>query len=62
MLIVTIAYDKQEGRGAWGLLDTSSGQVTLLDVAQALAWAQQDVFAKLQAANLTKEGEENEEA
>lgn len=52
MLIITLSYDTEKRTGAWGVMSGDQAQVSLLEVAQALAWAQWDVLAKLAAAQI----------
>ena len=58
MLIVTLSYDIGKKTGSWGVMSEDAQAVNLLDVAQALAWAQWDVLTKLVEAQVEIKQEE----
>ena len=57
VITITLNYDLNEKRGIWGIMSADTQQINLLDVAQALAWAQWDVLTKLVEAQIEKREE-----
>ena len=62
MIVVTLTYDVEKKMGAWGVVSGDQTRVSLLDVAEAFAWAEWDAIMKLAKAQIgmIKEEEKDE--